>query len=60
MLKGLGRDFPSSIPNTIFVDIEGVQQGWAAENEQACIFSLNSLFLCYCLRQSTGLDVLLA
>ena len=58
MIKELGRDFPSSIPNTIFVDIE-VQHGWAAENEQAYLRSLNSLSHCYCLRQSTGLDVLL-
>lgn len=52
-------DFPSSIPSTIFLDIGEVQQGWAAENEQAYILSLNSLSHCYCLTQTTGFDVLL-
>lgn len=54
----LGRDSPSPIPSTMFVDIRKVQQGWAAENEQASILSLNSFSHCCYVRQ-TGLEVLL-
>lgn len=56
ILKGIGGDVFSNIPNPVLVAAEGLKREGTAGSGQAHPLSLYSISCCHCGRQYTALD----